>query len=432
MKAVILAGLLMTGMAYAQSGSDSAERSQINTIVQWTDAHDAEGIALLERAVNMNSGTGNHAGVQAVGALFRSEFDALGFATRWVDGAAFGRAGHLVAEHSGPGPKILLIGHLDTVFELDSPFQRFERVDAATAKGPGIVDMKGGDVIIIQALKALKAAGALARLNITVVMTGDEEDGGRPLAVSRAALVEAAKGAKYAIGFENGDSKIEHAVSARRGIQNWELRVTAKTGHSSQVFTPEAGDGAIFTAAKILAAFRDQLGHEPHLTFNPGVIGGGTTADLDAATASVRASGKTNVISAQAVVTGDMRALTVEQFARTRATMEKIVAAANTATSTATITFGEGYPPLAPAPGNDALLAMYNKASEDLGLGTVTAVSPDRAGAADVSFIGGIVPSVIDAVGLKGGDDHSPAEHADLKSLAIQTKRAAVTILRLK
>lgn len=432
MKTVMLTVMLMAGVAFAQGGGDQAERAVVNTIVEWVNAHDAEGLALLERAVNINSGTGNHDGVRAVGALFRAEFDALGFTTRWVDGAAFGRAGHLVAEHPGPGPKILLIGHLDTVFEKDSPFQTFERVDASTAKGPGIVDMKGGDVIIIHALKALKAAGALARLNVVVVMTGDEEDGGRPLDVSRAALVEAAKGAKYAIGFENGDSKIEHAVSARRGIQNWELRVTAKTGHSSQVFTPEAGDGAIFTAARILAAFRDQLGHEPHLTFNPGVIGGGTTAEYDAKAASVRSFGKTNVIAAETVVTGDMRALTMAQFAGTRATMEKIVAAANTATAKATITFGEGYPPLAPAPGNDALLAAFNTASEDLGLGTVSAVSPDRAGAADVSFVGGIVPAVIDAVGLKGGDDHSPAEYADLKSLAIQAKRAAITILRLK
>ena len=381
--------------------------------------------------MNINSGTGNHAGVKKVGDLFKAEFDGLGFTTTWVDGAAFGRSGHLVAEHAGSGPKILLIGHLDTVFELDSPFQKFERVDAKTAKGPGIIDMKGGDVVIIQALKALKAAGALDAMHIVVVMTGDEEDGGRPLAASRAALVAAAKGAQYAIGFENGDSNIAHAVSARRGIQSWELRVTAKTGHSSQVFTADAGDGAIFTAAKILSTFRDTLGNEPHLTFNPGVFGGGTTAAYDDKTASVKSFGKTNVISAEAVVTGDMRALTADQFTRTRAAMEAIVKAANSATAKATITFGEGYPPLAPAPGNDALLAAFNKASEDLGLGTVSAVSPDRAGAADVSFIGGIVPSVIDAVGMKGGDDHSPAEHADLASLAIQAKRAAVTLLRL-
>ncbi|TAK17486.1 MAG: M20 family peptidase [Acidobacteria bacterium] len=399
-------------------------------VAQYLDAHDAEGIALLERVVNINSGTGNHDGVREVGRVFQAEFDALGFRTTWVDGAAFNRAGHLVAAHQGPGPKVLLIGHLDTVFEKNSPFQKFVRT-GDTAKGPGVIDMKGGDVVIIQALKALKSAGALDAMNIVVVMTGDEEDGGRPLSVSRKALVDAAKGAEYAIGFENGDSNIAHAVTARRGIQNWELRVKAKTGHSSQVFTADAGNGAIFEAAKILTAFREKLGNEPHLTFNPGVFAGGTTAELDSATATAKAFGKTNVISAEAVVTGDMRALTMEQFAKTRSAMEAIVKSMASATATATITFGEGYPTLPPTPGNDALLAVYNKASEDLGLGTVTAVSPDRAGAADVSFISTEVKSAIDAVGMKGGDDHSPNEWADLKSLSIQAKRAAVTLLRL-
>jgi glutamate carboxypeptidase len=409
--------------------------SQEQALAAFIDGHDAEGVALLEKVVNINSGTGNHAGVREVGNVFRAEFDALGFNTTWIDGAAFQRAGHLVAEHPGPGPKFLLIGHLDTVFEKDSPFQKFARVGGSTmATGPGVIDMKGGDVIILQALKALKSVNALDRMNITVVMTGDEEDGGRPLELSRKALVDAAKGAQYAIGFENGDSNVAHAVTARRGIQSWELRVKAKTGHSSQIFTAEAGNGAIFTAASILTKFKEQLGKEPHLTFNPGVFGGGTTAELEPGTATVKSFGKTNVIAAEAVVAGDMRALTMEQFAKTRAAMEAIVKAAAadpSGTVTATITFGEGYPTLPPAPGNDALLAAFTKASEDLGLGTVTAVSPDRAGAADVSFISTHVKSVIDAVGMKGADDHSPKETADLTSLAIQAKRAAVTLLRL-
>lgn len=422
-----LAALLAVNVL-VQSGTASPDE---RTLAKFIDDHNTEGIALLEKAVNINSGTGNLAGVRAVGQLFKAEFDALGFKTTWIDGAAFQRAGHLVADHPGAGPRILLIGHLDTVFELDSPFQKFERAAGNVANGPGVIDMKGGDVVIIQALKALKSTGALAAMNVVVVMTGDEEDGGRPLTVARAALVDAAKGATYAIGFENGDSNIAHAVSARRGIQSWELHVKSKTGHSSQIFTADAGNGAIFEAARILNTFREKLGSEPHLTFNPGVIGGGTTAEYDNKNATVKSFGKTNVIAAEAVVTGDMRALTMDQFSKTRAAMEAIVTAAQSATTAATITFGEGYPPLAPTPGNDALLAAYNKASEDLGLGTVTAVTPDRAGAADVSFIGGQVKSVIDAVGMKGGDDHSPAEHADLGSLAIQAKRAAVTLLRL-
>lgn len=418
-------GFLLIGLLQG-----TAVTNQEKALAAFLDAHHEEGVSLLEKVVNINSGTGNHAGVREVGKVFQAEFDALGFKTSWVDGAAFGRAGHLVAEHPGTGPKFLLIGHLDTVFEKDSPFQKFVRT-GDTAKGPGIIDMKGGDVVILQALKALKSVNALATMNIVVVMTGDEEDGGRPLSVSRKALVDAAKGATYAIGFENGDSNITHAVSARRGIQSWELRVKAKTGHSSQIFTPEAGNGAIFEAARILDRFRESLGREPHLTFNPGVFAGGTTAELDSATATTKAFGKTNVISAEAVVTGDMRALTMEQFAKTRAAMEAIVKSVASATTTATITFGEGYPTLPPTPGNDALLAAFNKASEDMGLGTVTAVSPDRAGAADVSFISTEVKNAIDAVGMKGGDDHSPNEWADLKSLSIQAKRAAVTLLRL-
>ncbi len=422
-----LAALLAVNIL-AQTGAASPDERALAAFI---DDHNTEAVALLEKAVNINSGTGNHAGVRAVGQLFRAEFDALGFKTTWVDGGAFQRAGHLVADRPGPGHRILLIGHLDTVFEADSPFQTFTRLSADSASGPGIIDMKGGDVVIIQALNALKSTGALASMNIVVVMTGDEEDGGRPLSLSRATLVDAAKGATYAIGFENGDSNIAHAVSARRGVQSWELHVKSKTGHSSQVFTADAGNGAIFETARILNTFRELLGREPHLTVNPGVIGGGTTARYESKSETMTSFGKTNVIAAEAVTTGDMRALTLGQFAKTRAAMEAIARSAQSATTTATMTFREGYPPLSPAPGNDTLLAAFNKASQDLGLGTVTAVSPDRAGAADVSFIGGQVKHVIDAVGMKGGDDHSPAEHADLSSLAIQAKRVAVMLRRL-
>src|SRR3982751_811856 len=149
-------------------------------ITAYIDAHNHEALALLEKVVNINSGSMNLRGARAVGDVFRAEFDALGFKTTWVDGARFKRAGHLVAEHPGRGPRVLLIGHLDTVFEPDSPFQTFQRVDEKTAKGPGIIDMKGGDVIIVQAMKALKTAGLLDRLNAVVVMTGDEEDTGEP------------------------------------------------------------------------------------------------------------------------------------------------------------------------------------------------------------------------------------------------------------
>jgi len=420
-----VAYVLLSLIVMAQTAAN-AERA----IVSYIDAHNAEAVALLERVVNINSGTHNIAGVKAVGAIFKQELDRLGFKTTWVDGAAWGRAGHLVAERSGRGPRILLIGHLDTVFEPDSPFQTFQRIDEKTAKGPGIIDMKGGDVIILSALAALKAAGALDAMSVTVVMTGDEEEAGRPLTASRATLVDAARGADVAIGFEDGPADPKFAVTARRGTTGWELRVTGTAAHSSQVFRADIGPGAIYEAARILNAFREKLAGEEHLTFNPGVILGGTAVDFDAAQARGTAFGKSNVIAERAVATGDLRALSPEQVSHARKTMEEIVKAGLPHTQ-ATLTFDEGYPPLAPSPGNAELLALYDRVSRDLGFGAVTAVSPDRAGAADVSFISSEVKRILDGVGLMGHDDHTPGETADLSTLPSQTKRAALTLYRL-
>lgn len=400
-------------------------------IVSAVDAGNANALALLETAVNINSGTHNFDGVRLVGNLFRKEFDTLGFKTTWVDGDGFKRAGHLVADHPGKGPRIILVGHLDTVFERDSPFQTFRRIDEKTATGPGLIDMKGGDVIILAALKALKAAGALDDLNVIIVMTGDEEDSGEPQAAARAALVDAANGAQYALGFEDGPGDPRFAVTARRGTSSWTLRVKGKTGHSSQIFREELGYGANYELARILDGFRRKLAGEAHLTFNPSLVLGGTALELDEVLSRGSASGKTNVIAATAVAMGDLRTLSKEQLQHARDTMKAVVGDGPLAQTEATLTFEDGYPSLPPTDGNASLLAEYDRASRDVGSGPVAAVSPDRAGAADVSFISGDVKSIIDGIGLMGHDDHSPGETADLSTLPSQTKRAAILLYRL-
>jgi glutamate carboxypeptidase len=430
----LVAAILIASFMQGSSPLTADERS----LAVYVEAHNAEALALLERVVNINSGTQNFDGVREVGRVFRAELDALGFKTKWVDGAAFRRAGHLVADHPalsgvegpGRGPRILLIGHLDTVFERDSPFQRFERIDERTARGPGIIDMKGGDVVMIAALKALKASGALDSMNVIVVMTGDEEDSGDPLSVARQALIDAAKGAHVAIGFEDGPADPKLAVTARRGTTGWEVRVTGKAAHSSQIFREDVGYGAIYELARILNAFREKLAGEAHLTFNPGVVLGGTSVDFDPVQIRGSAAGKTNVVAEHAVASGDLRALSREQFENAKKTMTQIVAASLPQTS-ATIRFDEGYPPMAPTQGNAKLLDMYDRASRDLGYGPVTAVTPDRAGAADVSFVAGEVKAIIDGVGLMGHDDHTAKETADLTTLPSQTKRMVVLLHRL-
>ena len=419
---------LLLALAIIQpAGNLSPDERALSTFI---DAHNAESLALLERVVNINSGTQNFDGVKEVGLVFGDELTKLGFTTRWVDGAPFKRAGHLVADHAGSGPRVLLIGHLDTVFEKDSPFQKFERIDDRSARGPGIIDMKGGDVIMIAALKALQSIGVLKAMNVVVVMTGDEEDSGEPLSAARAALVTAGKTADLALGFEDGPADPKLAVTARRGTTGWEVRVKGTPAHSSQIFRDDIGYGAVYEMARILNAFREKLAGEAHLTFNPGVLLGGTSLEFDPVQLRGTAFGKTNVIAEHAVASGDLRALSREQFDNARKTMTEIVAASLPHTS-ATITFDEGYPPMAPTDGNTKLLAMYDQASRDLGFGSVTAVSPDRAGAADVSFVAGDVKTILDGVGLMGHDDHTAKETADLTTLPSQTKRMAVLLYRL-
>ncbi|MBP6702772.1 MAG: M20/M25/M40 family metallo-hydrolase [Vicinamibacteria bacterium] len=422
--------LLLLALAAAQNAPTALSPAE-RALTAFVDKDYDRALALLERVVNINSGTMNLAGVREVGDALRPEFDALGFKTVWVDGTSFGRAGHLIADHPGTGPRILLIGHLDTVFEPDSPFQKFERLSPTAAKGPGTTDMKGGNVVMIHALRALHSTGALKSMNIVVVLTGDEEAAGRPLSASRAALVKAAQGADVAIGFEDGDGDPKTAVIGRRGTTNWELRVKGKPAHSSQIFNAENGYGAVFEAARILNAFRERLAGQAHLTFNPGVIVGGTTVDYDEKASRGTGFGKSNVIAEHTVVTGDLRALTPEQFAAAKKSMQEIVAASLARTS-ATLTFDDGYPPLAPTAGNERLLALYNRASLDVGAGPVVAVDPDKAGAADVSFVSGQVGMILDGVGLMGTGGHTVHETADLTTLPVMVKRMAVLLSRLQ
>jgi len=421
--------LLLAGVGAPSAHAQAVVSETEQRLLAEVEARAEEAIALLERSVNINSGTMNFEGVREVGLLFREELDALGFETEWVDGAPFDRAGHLVARRSGAGPPLLLIGHLDTVFEPSSPFQRFVR-DGDRATGPGVVDMKGGDVIIIHALKALRAAEVLDQLTLTIVMTGDEERSGDPLDAARRVLIDAATEADIAIAFENGDSNPKTAVVSRRGSTGWRLEVTGTAAHSSQLFQPEVGSGAIYEASRILTGFYDALAGEPYLTFNPGVMVAGTDVEFDPFTATGTAFGKSNVVAKKAIVTGDLRTLSIEQLEEARAKM-LFVARQHLPGTSATLVFDDGYPPMAPTEGNRRLLRLFGKVSQDLGFGAVTAVNPRNAGAADVSFTDGLVEMALDGLGPGGGNDHTVNEWIDLPTLEMQTKRAAVLLWRL-
>jgi len=386
------------------------------------DSRREAAIALLARTVDVSSATENHEGVRAVAEVYAAELKALGFETRWVDQAEVGRAGHLVAEHRGTGGKrILLIGHLDTVLQ----GERFRR-EGARAYGSGISDMKGGNLVAVEALRALHAAGALQDRQLIVVFTGDEEDTAQPYERSRAALREAAARSDVALAFEGYEPGT--AVVGRRGFSSWRLEVTGSQGHSSQIFGAERGGGAIFEASRILAAFHETL-REPFLTFNPSVIVGGTDVRYDHATFTGQATGKTNVVPRSVVVEGDMRFLTRAQLEAAREKMKLIVAAGLRRTS-ATITFADGMPSMEPTEANRALLGVIDAVSRDMGAGALAAHDPSRRGAGDVSFVSPPL-AALDGLGALGEQEHAPGESVELGAFPLLTKRAALLMYRL-
>ena len=388
-------------------------------------------IQLLERAVNVNSGTMNPAGVREVGRIFRAEFDGLGFATRWAEMPPdMLRAGHLIAtREGGQGKHLLLIGHLDTVFEKDSPVQPWVR-SGNKVRGQGVSDMKGGDVVVIEALRALHRVGALDNTTISVIFTGDEERVGSPIEAARADMIALARKSDIALGFEGtvkDRSGRDTATVGRRASSSWTLEVSGKQGHSGQLFSNSAGYGAVYEAARILNSFRELI--EPDLTFNPGVILGGTDVTYDDVPAKGGAYGKTNVIARTVFVKGDLRYLTAEQRERTHARMREIVAK-NLPGTGAKIQFREAYPPMSPTPGNLAILKTYSNASADAGLGPIEALPPGLRGAGDVQFVAPLVDS-LDGLGVTGTGSHSPDEDLEIDSIERATIRTAILLYRL-
>jgi glutamate carboxypeptidase len=418
----VIPALLLLAAPHARAAELSAAEQKM---VQYVDAHVSESNQLLAKLVDINSGTFNADGVRKVAAVLRPELEALGFKIRWIPMDEVHRAGHLVAERTGThGKRVLLIGHMDTVFEPSSPFQKFEP-KGDTATGPGSQDMKGGLVIILYSLKALQTAGALDG-NITVFLTGDEEHPGDPVITARRDLIAAAKQNDIALEYEAGARST--ATIARRSSSLWTLRTTGVSAHSSGVFGDSVGSGAIYELARILSAFHDQL-REPDLTYSVGVALGGTTVTYDAKEGAGTASGKQNIVPGTAVASGDIRTIDDEQLRRVREKMRQIVAKHLPHTG-GEITFEDLYPSMPATPGNQRLLDQLNSVNRDLSLPTMEPLPPGRRGAGDLSFAGPYLDA-LSGMGSLGRGAHAEGEAIDLKSQPMQMKRSALLLYRL-
>ncbi|HVF39571.1 MAG TPA: M20/M25/M40 family metallo-hydrolase [Gemmatimonadaceae bacterium] len=386
--------------------------------------HYDSAVDLLRRSVNIASGTGNLAGVRRVGDLYSAELKSLGFETRWVSMPdSMRRAGHLLATRSGSGPRLLLIGHLDTVYE--GAGQEWVREDTV-ARGAGTSDMKGGNVAIILALRALADAGRLKDMSVIVIMTGDEESAGTPLSIARAALIDAAKASDIALAFEGGSAT--RAAIGRRGSSGWTLTIAARQAHSSGIFSEGTGYGAAYEGARILDEFRRTMTGERGLTFNIGVMASGTNLVADTSGA-MRVDGKSNIVPPVFRATGDLRFLTEEPKESARVRMRAIVARP-LAGAQPTITFEDRYPAMAVTTEGERLLEIFDATSRALGYPSVGTSPPESRGAGDISFIAPLIPG-IDGLGVDGAGAHSPRELVYLPSLKMSAERAAVFMSRL-
>lgn len=421
--------LLSTPVSAALS---RGEQKMITTV----DSEQQRTLGMLERWVDQNSGTMNKAGVEAVRDMVEPELKQLGFATQWIDMSSADRAGHLVARHAGSkaGKRLLLIAHLDTVFEPDSPFQRWDS-QGDQAKGPGSGDDKGGMAVIVAALRAMQAAGTLKNANITVFLTGDEEDAGSPIAVARRDLIAEGKKADVALDFEDlsqedgPNGPVDMGSIARRSAGSWTLTVTGKSAHSSGVGRPGVGFGAIYELSRILDQFRREL-PEDKLTYNVGLVGGGQTAKLDEGKIRLEATGKTNIVAPIAVARGDLRAISQDQIDRVQAKMRAIVAQSLDGTK-AEISFDpDYYPPMPPTEANRALLAQLNNVNRDMGLPAMGELDPAKRGAGDISFVAADVDGLV-GLGPASSGSHTASEAVDVPSIFKQAKRAAILMSRL-
>src|SRR5580704_13535876 len=437
---VVGAGACFVTAARAQKPQKSAMAPVESAMVKAVDAETPEAIALLEKPVNINIGTMNLAGVVAVKDVVAPQIEALGFKVQWMRMESLdGRAGDLVAEHPCPagsgkcGKRMLLIGHLDTVFELSSSFQKYSIVPGTNgnvATGPGVNDMKGGLVVMLTALKAMKAAGTLDNAEIRIVLSGDEERHGTPVSVSRKDMIDAAKRSDLALEFEAGgivNGKEVQSIS-RRSAGSWRLETSGRTGHSSQVFSERMGDGAVYELTRILDAFRREL-REPGLTYNVGLVLGGATATMNANGTGGEATGKSNVVPPAALALGDLRTLDNEQTTRVEAKMRAIVADHLPKTG-ATISFGEAYPAMATTEAGHALVRQLNEVNATLGLPVMEEMDPMARGAGDIAFVAPYVPGLV-GTGVMGEGAHAEGETVFLDSIPRQAKRMALLMYRL-
>ncbi|HEX9609437.1 MAG TPA: M20 family metallopeptidase [Candidatus Limnocylindria bacterium] len=366
-------------------------------------------LATLEQLVNVDCGSYTPEGVNRVADVVADALHAIGAHVERIPHRPTGEQQQLgdlvIGRVSGSGPRLLLIGHMDTVFDPGTAAARPYRSDGGRAFGPGVTDMKSGLLAGLHAVQALRATGA--RPSLTFVANPDEEIGSpfssahirRLVPEHDAALVlECARA--------NGD-----IVSARKGIADFHVTFTGRAAHAG--VEPEKGRSAIVEAAHKVLALHALNGRWPSVTVNAGVIRGGT---------------RPNVVAERCEIHVDVRAATVEEFDAATAEVQRIVDATHVEGIRSELRRSAGHPPMEKGQASARLVALAVSIAGDLGFELRDATT---GGASDANTTSAAGLPTLDGLGPIGGDDHSVDEWLDLGSVVPRTTLLAGLMARI-
>lgn len=363
-------------------------------------------LLLLERLVNIDSGSANKAGIDEVGGILKSEYENLGFTVEVVHEPNNGN-NLLIQYKNTSNPEIIVVAHMDTVFKVGTASERSFSIKEGRAYGPGVIDMKASQVSLLYAVKALIANEQTGFKNLRIVLNSDEEIGSP---TSKDLIEQQATGKKYALIMEPA-RKDGSLVTARRGGGEYSLYVTGKAAHSG--IEPQNGISAIEELAHKIIKLHTLTNHEEGITVNVGLIEGGESV---------------NTIAPTAVGHIDIRINKMEQAAVLAKQIEDICSVSDIPGTTLRLEGGIERPPLVKTDKTIQLLDRIKKVGATIGIDVTDTAT---GGASDASFTSVAGVPTIDGLGPIGGDAHTEKEFLEIPSFIERTELLANVIEKL-
>ena len=347
----------------------------------------------LRALVDIDSGSYTPAGVAAVADQLQSRFEALGAEVERVPGEALGP--QLVARLRGSGAgRVLLIGHMDTVFPVGEVAERPFAVRDGQAFGPGVLDMKSGLLVGLYALRLLRDAGEAPFAELTFICNSDEEIGSPE---SRSLIRREAERADVALVLEP-TSDVERTTVARKGVGMYRLAVTGLSAHAG--VEPKKGRSAVVELAHKVLAVTALNGQQPGLTLNVGVVHGGE---------------RPNVVPDAAEAHIDIRVTGPEQIEWVEGELRRIAEECSVEGTTCVLSGSFAHRPFQQSERSKQLFALARDEAARLGLSLRGAPT---GGGSDGNTAAALGVPTLDGLGPAGGQAHNPGEHIEIASVA--------------